>query len=706
MNDPEPNFGRPLPEGTFGLGEVYRRDASIDHAAAMTRLLQRHDVAREAEYIARVAVGQDPLKPAGDRRRDKRPRVVEDLFKRLCWMCSPDGQMKMRNPELFGPDGERWITRREIEHLGDKRVWGGKYTEDQIDAALIALESQGIIERNKAYNPSNRTSKIAIRVCPLTVIEMLAAKKEASLFGDSKSRKRVAPLIASDVIFLKTGMTWQQAIYAGEKTRAAASELYYEPALNKYLTALTACIKGLPCGVPDCADRRISVEDVVLVEFLKVLLKKWRVNPKDHEFRYQGLAFTRDGWRAFSHDELTTAGFTEAQIVRCKRLLVTSGILEWVNLPSPGKGEPRIYARLRVDLILIWIREFEYSGRFTPLPKAVDSGWIPSVIHPRSSNTLICALAVPGDLGTGVRPKKKKLYPADAGSISSISLTEYSTKCRAAMLVEPSASGDPSFRAITRVFTELFTDYFAAHPLDHQVASRIRAWVHRGALSQRMTLNDLLRWHKIHGRFAPGNTDGDWKLHQIPKTPEEMLAMLKHWPGIKHELNRPDINESAGNLEAGLKDWGEDHLPYWESDIRWQRFDIESDKIRGRQLYWPRRDDHRLPMLVALQQLGLHDDVNNYIRDERAELQLATKKWPGLALSLLKHYPDLMQALDLPPEHWAGLRRKRERAFYLTQVQLAKQRLWNNELDDLNAAWVIDPVTGLPRNYPEEPDYV
>ena len=65
-----------------------------------------------------------------------------------------------------------------------------------------------------------------------------------------------------------------------------------------------------------------------------------------------------------------------------------------------------------------------------------------------------------------------------------------------------------------------------------------------------------------------------------------------------------------------------------------------------------------------------------------------------------------MQALDLPPEHWAGLRRKRERAFYLTQVQLAKQRLWNNELDDLNAAWVIDPVTGLPRNYPEEPDYV
>jgi hypothetical protein len=211
---------------------------------------------------------------------------------------------------------------------------------------------------------------------------------------------------------------------------------------------------------------------------------------------------------------------------------------------------------------------------------------------------------------------------------------------------------------------------------------------------------------KERERYAPGYTDADWKLHQDPKTPAEMLVMLNNWPGIKRELNRPNSHESAGNLEAGLKDWGEDHLPFWESDIRGQKSDIQDVKDGRSRTYWPLRDDHKLPTLVALHQLSLHDEVNNYIRDDRAELQLATKKWPGFALSLLKHYPDLMQALDLPPEHWATLRRKRARAFRQTQVRLAKQRIWDNELDDLNAAWVIDPETGLPRNYPEEPDYV
>ena len=31
---------------------------------------------------------------------------------------------------------ELWITRRELEHMGDSRTWGGKYSEDQIDTAL------------------------------------------------------------------------------------------------------------------------------------------------------------------------------------------------------------------------------------------------------------------------------------------------------------------------------------------------------------------------------------------------------------------------------------------------------------------------------------------------------------------------------------------------------------------------------------------
>jgi hypothetical protein len=94
---------------------------------------------------------------------------------------------KIRNPEKYGADGERWITRRELEHMGCKRAWGGKYSEDQVDVALAALEFWTIIERRKIYDPVKRTSKISIRICPENILAMLSARKEYALVGNHVS---------------------------------------------------------------------------------------------------------------------------------------------------------------------------------------------------------------------------------------------------------------------------------------------------------------------------------------------------------------------------------------------------------------------------------------------------------------------------------------------------------------------------------------
>ena len=62
----------------------------------MARLFEIFEVARDAEYSARVAVGQDPHNPVPDKRRVKRPRCVEDLLKRLCWMNAPSSVMEKK----------------------------------------------------------------------------------------------------------------------------------------------------------------------------------------------------------------------------------------------------------------------------------------------------------------------------------------------------------------------------------------------------------------------------------------------------------------------------------------------------------------------------------------------------------------------------------------------------------------------------------
>jgi hypothetical protein len=709
MNDSDPILKQDQSGGSFRRDDILVPDADIEHSANLTRLFQNFDLARDAENIARHVVGQDPLKTVTDKRRDKRPRCIEDLFKRLCRMCAPNWQMKkIRNPEKFGADGERWITRRELEHIGCKRAWGGKYSENQVDAALAALEFWTIIERRKVYDPVKRTSKIFIRICPENILAMLSAKKECALVGMGKKiRKRAAPVIAADLIFLTPGKFWPQAMATGEQIRAAAAELYYEPALKKFLIPLSACVKGHPRRVPNRADRRVIVEDSSLVEFLKLLLNKWVVNPENLEFRNRGLAFTPDGWRALSHDELKVAGYTDAQIVRCKKLLVASGFLEWKNLPSPGKHEPRIYARLRVDLMLEWMREFNRTGWFSPLPKRADDGWIPSVIDPRS-NVILNSASVNSEIEPVSAQIEKKVYPAAAGHdffikigeqdypLSSAALSGYSADYRAAVLKPPLDSGDNSFRSITRLFADIFAEYFddPEHPFDHKIAARLRALVHRGAIAHKLTLSDLIKWKKQRDNFSAGNTDDDWKIFQEPKTSDDMVKMLSNWTGIKRELNQPHCSMlSEGSLESITKHANDDDMSDWEPYIRGLKKSIQDDLQRGF-FDFPLREDHKLPTLVALHELGLRRQLAEYIRDDRDELIRVTKKYWDFALTLRKCYPDLMQALNLPPQHWEELLQLRRQNFQLAQVQLAQQRLYNNRIDDLNAAWLVDPDAG------------
>jgi len=698
--------------GSLSRADQFVPDGNIKHSAEMMRLMRHFDVARDAEYLARVAAGQDPDQPESDKRKAKRPACIEDLIKRLVWLNRVDAQLgKKQSRDLFGPDGERWITRRELEHLGGQRTWGGKYSEDQMDAALAALARENIIERNKIYDPQKRTSRISIRLCPTEIMMILANRKQARMFSrEKKSRKSFAPTIATDQIFLKSDSDWVRAINVGERIRAASSELYYEAALHKNLLPMVACLKGLPSQVASRADRRQNSVDSTLLSFLKMLLQKWRVNPENHEFRRRPIAFTRDAWRAFSHEELQAAGFTEAQIIRCKAPLVASGILEWINLRSPGKGQPRIYMRLRVDLILAWFRDFERSGRFSPLPTGENKDWIPSVIDPQSIDYLIKD-DVGGEVVTGqVHNAEDKLYPAAAGHDFLKNLEDYSTRCRAAFLKPPRASGDAFFQAITRLFAETFSDYFAhpENPFDHKLVAQLRTLVNRGAIAHRMTLQDLIHWQQARNLGLSG-LDDEWKLLQTPSDPAAMARMLQHWSGIKRVLELFFSSEVCfpWELAKAVKCWGNDLLSLYvsksdsldfesasERQIIASYFDREKleiqNQLKSGSVYAPFSQDRLLAHLVALYEIGLSEHLADFIRRDHERLRLATVENYRWALSMLKNFPGLMQQLNLPPAHWDHLRAKNAQQYHNIQIRHEQTRLRTNAIDEVNYVWRVD----------------
>lgn len=705
MSDPEPKFGRMQPDGTFRPDDKYIRDGGIEHSADMTRLFNYSNVARDAEYLARVAVGQDPLNPVKDKRRVKRPRVVEDLLKRLCWLNKSDSMMKKKDkPWLFGADGERWITRRELEHLGCKRAWGGKYSEDQMDAALEALASVDIIKRNKIYTSEKKTSIISIRLCPEVIMRILAERKRAKQSAPEKpSRERAKPTIAADLIFLKHNFGPDQAIFIGERIRAASAELYYESSLNKYLPALAANIKGLPYHVPDDADRRKVVEDTVLVEFLKLLLQKWLVNPEDHEFRQRPMSFTLDSWRAFSHDELKATGFTEAQIVRCRGLLVTSEFLEWAHLPSPGKNEPRIYARLRVDQVLRWIREFELKGRYSGLPRETIHSWIPSVIDPRSIGILNSGEGKEeSQLPGGRRLIKNKVEPAKAG-LNSFSLKRLSENHRDALIRSPLASGNHTFQSLTGLFKEIFFEFFdyPETPFTHKIAAVLRNWANHGAISKKMTIPDLVKWQYSRDHYYSTDAD-DWYVYQTPKDTKAMLKMLGHWPGIKRLLYENPDRLTDFEAQVPLGEWTKDALVACKDKIDSCKNVIQAALKSGHRISLLPGEQWLLPHLVALYELGLQDQLAEYINLKRAELITATHSFPHLAVAIHNRYPDLMRELNLPPEHWSRLREKLQRDFHNIQVRKAQNSLDENPLGDLKSdGQAEDAPRDRPRKAPD-----
>ena len=706
MSDPESKFGRRQADGTFRPDDTFVPDGRIEHSAEMTQLFKHFDVARDAEYLARIAVGQNPLKLVHDKRQAKRPRVVEDLLKRLCWLNRSDSMMRKKDkPWLFGADGERWITRRELEHLGCNRAWGGKYTEDQMDRALKALASVGIIERDKVYDSIKRTSRISIRLCPQAIMRLLAERKRAKQSGKEKTpRKRAKPNIAANVIFLKPNFAPEQALEIGDRIRAASAELAYEPALKKYLVPLAACIKGQPCYVSHDADRRTVVEDPALVGFLKTLLKKWRVNPANLEFSQSPLAFTPDAWRAMSHDELKATGLTEAQIRRLQRLLLASEFLEWANRPSPGKHEPRIYARLRVDMILKWIREFEQTGRYSRLQTEANDGWFPSVIDPRSNVLCIYGSGSADSDQPGIRSLyKDKVIPAGAGNDFSF-LLKQSQNRRDALIRSPLASGNDILQAITRLFHEIFAEYFAnpETPLTHQIATRLLTLANRGDINKKMTVADLMKWQFARNNQNP---DSEWKVHQTPTTPEEMNKMLNYWPGIKRLLYENPVWYADLEAHASLESWNIDPLVLCKVELEACNNEIQSTLSSGRRIK-PQPGEHWLLLyVVALQELGLQDQLTEFINLNQTELQQATNRCPRLAVAIQNRYPELMRELNLPPEHWSKLREKVQRAFHNVQVRKAQNSLEKPPIDDLDSSQRAGEDHGSPtEEQAPEPD--
>ena len=289
---------------------------------------------------------------------------------------------------------------------------------------------------------------------------------------------------------------------------------------------------------------------------------------------------------------------------------------------------------------------------------------------------------------------KGKVYPAGAGD-ANFSVASYAEKIRGALLKAPLASGDDKFRLVTARFSEIFSDYFASpgNPFDHKLAARLKVLVHRSALAQKMTLDDLRMWQAARKSFDPTLGEEEWKLGQDPQNPEEMHKMLKHWSAIKRLLYLNQYWTTDFEAREPIEDWKNVSLANWKLEIDVWKDGIQRYNQVGTSIHLV-REDFLLPILVALHELGLRDQLTEFIGQNQAGLQKAMNAdYVGshFGLAILKTYPDLMRELNLPPEYWSRLRQKLQRTFHKVQVRQAQARLEANEPDDLNEAWVINP---------------
>ena len=409
---------------------------------------------------------------------------------------------------------------------------------------MRALEKLKIIERTKDYDPLKETSKITVKVMPYAILDVLAAKKEVMLVGKGKkSLKRRVINVAEDVMFLAPGVDWKAAIRTGERVRAASAEYFYEPELAKFLVPLAAHVRGFRRHVQWWEDRRSITRDDTLISFLTMLIRKYAVNPENLEFRRHPISFTKDSWRALSIGELLAEGFSAAQIKRCRSLLVKAGLLEWGNLPKRAESNPRIYARLRLDLILDWMRKFARKDRFPRLPKDNNSGWVMAAIQPEYSNI---SSVIPAQLKSEnlAVTRKDKVFSATSAENKFVyfknkqdsrpgttQLSSYSARFRAVLIKSPETSGSYAFQEFTARFVSMFPEYFAevqdtggapwpGHQLkrlNHKLVARLRSWFHRGSFKNKMTLKDLNKWWDIRNR-SDRTRLGCKRLEIVPKS--------------------------------------------------------------------------------------------------------------------------------------------------------------------------------------------
>ena len=494
-----------------------------------------------------------------------------------------------------------------------------------------------------------------------------------------------------------------------------------------------------------CSGGKIAAQftrDDTLIGFLTMLIRKYAVNPENLEFRRHPISFTKDSWRALSIGELLAEGFSAAQIKRCRSLFAKAGLLEWGNLPKRAESNPRIYARLRLDLILDWMRKFARKDRFPRLPKDNNSGWVMAAIQPEYSNI---SSVIPAQLKSEnlAVTRKDKVFSATSAENKFIyfknkqdsrpgttQLSSYSARFRAVLIKSPETSGSYAFQEFTARFVSMFPEYFAERQdtggapwpghqlkrLNHKLVARLRSWFHRGSFKNKMTLKDLNKWWDIRNRSDRTSLGANgWKLFQNPEGPEKMFNLLDNWPGIKAEIDAFSRTDEFNRVSSwDLEHWNDDVLEPsplnldGSVDLEKKNYCLERiDYIKAKLQLDPHHfefwEDRRLPMLIAMHELGLWKERDEFIRDCRDDFMIGpqeyvglmscTRKYRHLAFAIEKHYPDLIQALNLPPAFWTELRKRDRDDFNRAQVLLGQQRLCKNEIDEFNAPWLVDPDT-------------
>jgi len=435
---------------------------------------------------------------------------------------------------------------------------------------------------------------------------------------------------------LGTSDAVEKSIAEGAQTRFNIRKMDMHTELGRCSEDLVRLITGKPLHIMPDADRRRTNVCPSAFRLLKALKRIFAVTEKT-TFRHHEKMFDKAGWRQISRAELErVSSLSRNQLTKYLRVFEVGGWIERSREFNPNTEKTTLFLRLRADKIMADFDRIQVAKKGAMLIAP------PVLLHKHT-----CII------------HKERVDELSTGSLSSISLSASQGKGNVAVpaLVPPLEEGDPEFRKLTALIHSKFPD----EPWTYKHNSRVRSYACNGMLSRRMSLPKLQKYFKLR---PVSLSDGAWQYTC------GLEVFLNSWPLILKKMQQEDLVMSGADFASATLN----SIKTAEQDLELEVQNVISH-IQIETAYYPFRDDHKLPAVVAYHRLGMQNELAELIKTDANAIRLSMTQSPSFGLQLRK-LPELASMLDVKPWMWSAMQQRATREFESATNLKASAEVW------------------------------